>query len=136
MRILLDTNAYSAWKRGDQRVVDLIRGSERVYLPVVVAGELLAGFRGGRRFERNRRELDAFLSTPFVFLAPVGLDTADRFGRIVAALRKKGTPIPTNDVWIAASAMETGATLVSFDGHFAQVDGLAWIDPASLDAPG
>jgi tRNA(fMet)-specific endonuclease VapC len=59
----------------------------------------------------------------------VTLETADRFGRIAAALRRRGTPIPTNDVWIAAHAFESGAELLSFDRHFEQIDGLAWTDP-------
>jgi tRNA(fMet)-specific endonuclease VapC len=56
----------------------------------------------------------------------VTLTTAERFGRIAAALRRRGTPIPTNDIWIAAQAMESGAELLSFDEHFAEVDALAW----------
>lgn len=62
-------------------------------------------------------------------LLPVTLVTADRFGRIAATLRRKGRPLPTNDIWIAAHAMESGADLLSFDGHFEHVEGLAWIQP-------
>jgi tRNA(fMet)-specific endonuclease VapC len=61
-----------------------------------------------------------------VELLPVTRTTADRFGRIAAALRKAGTPIPTNDIWIAAHAFESGAELVTFDDHFAAVPGLVW----------
>jgi len=57
--------------------------------------------------------------------------TAERFGRIAAALREKGRGIPTNDIWIAAHAMETGADLVSFDTHFGEIDGLVWVDPSA-----
>lgn len=64
--------------------------------------------------------------SPYVELVPVTLTTADRFGRIAASLRVKGTPIPTNDIWIAAHAFETGAELLSFDRHFDRVDGLVW----------
>ena len=59
----------------------------------------------------------------------INLRTAERFGRLAAGLRKKGRPIPSNDLWIAAQAMETGADLLSFDKHFAEIDGLAWIRP-------
>ena len=55
--------------------------------------------------------------------------TADRFGRIAAALREKGRPIPTNDVWIAAHAMESGAELITYDRHFGFIDGLVWTRP-------
>jgi len=73
-----------------------------------------------------KTELDAFLANPYVEFLPVTLETADRFGRVAALLRKKGRPIPTNDIWIAAHAMESGAELLSSDDHFEHVDGLAW----------
>jgi tRNA(fMet)-specific endonuclease VapC len=130
MKAVLDTNAYTAWKRGNAGVGALVRRAQGVVLSSVVVGELLFGFRCGTRFERNRRELEDFLASPYVTLLPVTLDTADRFSRIAAALRQRGRPIPTNDVWIAAHAMETGGDLVSFDAHFAHVDGLVWIDPS------
>jgi tRNA(fMet)-specific endonuclease VapC len=129
MKLLLDTNAYSALFRGHAGVVRQVRDAEQVLLSVVVAGELLFGFRNGSRYEMNRRELDEFLANPYVALLPVGLVTADRFGRIASVLKRKGKPLPTNDVWIAAQAMESGAELLSFDRHFADVDGLAWIEP-------
>lgn len=96
-------------------------------MPAVVAGELLYGFRYGARFEENAARLEAFLETPSVRLLGVTFVTADRFGRIAMALREKGTPIPTNDIWIAAQAMEAGADLVSSDAHFGLVEGLAWV---------
>jgi len=71
-------------------------------------------------------------SSSFVSLLEVSLLTADRFGRIAAALRKKGMPIPTNDIWIAAHAMQSGAELLSYDAHFARIDGLVWSTPESL----
>ncbi len=126
MRILLDTNAYSAMVRGQADVCVLVRESEHVLLSMVVIGELLAGFRRGSQYERNRRVLDEYLASPYFSSIPVTLTTADRFGRVWAGLRARGRPIPTNDVWIAAHAMETGAELVSFDRHFSEVEGLAW----------
>lgn len=131
MKVLLDTNAYTALLKGDAGVARVVRRSESVLVSTVVAGELLFGFRNGSRFEANRRQLEEFLANPYVSLLPVGLVTADRFGRLAAALRRKGTPLPTNDIWIAAHAMESGADLLSFDQHFGQVDGLSWIEPTS-----
>ena len=127
MTILLDTNAYSALLRGHDEVADRVRRAERVVFSTVVAGELLLGFRLGTRLKKNMAQLDAFLENPYVSLVPVTLTTADRFARIAAALRAKGRPIPTNDIWIAAHAMEAGAELLSFDAHFGAVDGLAWV---------
>ena len=127
MTILLDTNAYSALLRGHDEVADRVRRAERVVFSTVVAGELLLGFRLGTRLKKNMAELDAFLENPYVSLVAVTLTTADRFARIAAALRVKGRPIPTNDIWIAAHAMEAGAELLSFDAHFGAIDGLAWV---------
>ena len=112
--------------RGHDELADRVRRAEQVVLSAVVAGELLFGFRAGARLRKNLAELQAFLDNSYVSFAPVTHATADRFGRIAAALQARGRPIPTNDVWIAAHALETGAELLSFDRHFAGVDGLAW----------
>lgn len=127
MRLLLDSNAYSHLKRGHRRIADLIRGAEEILVPAVVVGELLYGFRQGSRFEQNVREMHAFLAHPAVTFAPTSLATADRYAAIAVMLRTKGRPIPSNDIWVAAHAMEIGADLVSYDRHFDEVDGLAWI---------
>jgi tRNA(fMet)-specific endonuclease VapC len=132
VRLLLDTNAYSALLRGHLEVAAIVRSAERVLLSAVVVGELLYGFRRGSRFTENAARLEAFLDKAAVDLLPVGFTTAERFGRIAASLRAKGRPLPTNDVWIAAHALETGADLLSADAHFADVDGLAWL-PFSPD---
>ena len=131
MRLLVDTNAYSALGRGHGAVTSLVRQAESLFLSTVVAGELLGGFHRGTRWQENLSDLRRFLSQPRVSLLPVTWTTADRYGRIYAALHRRGRPIPTNDLWIAAQAMETGAELVSFDPHFEAVDGLVWIDPAA-----
>lgn len=136
MRILLDTNAYSDLARGHPGLANRVRHAEAVLLSSIVAGELLGGFRRGTRIDENLSELRRFLAQTRVHLLPVTLPTADRYGRIYAALRRRGTPIPTNDMWIAAQAMETGAELLSSDPHFQHVEGLAWTDPGSRDAPG
>lgn len=131
MNVLFDTNAYSALLRGDGAVSDWVSRSEHIFVSSIVAGELIYGFRAGARFRRHMAELNEFLENPYVTLLPVTLVTADRFGRIAANLRARGRPIPTNDIWIAAHAMESGADLLSFDRHFAAIDGLAWIDPSA-----
>lgn len=126
MKILLDTSAYSAMRRGSLEVTERVRNAEQVVFSIVVAGELLHGFHHGTRLNHNLKELESFLDEPRVMLVPVSWATADRFGRVAALLRRKGTPIPSNDIWIAAHAMETGAELISFDGHFGEIDGLVW----------
>ncbi len=126
MRILLDSNAYSAFMRGSDEVRVLIQTAEEVLFSAVVVGEQLFGFRQGTRYEQNLAELRSFLERPYVSFVPVGPVTADRYSRVMTALKAKGRPIPTNDVWIAAHAMETGADLVSADRHFEHVDGIVW----------
>lgn len=126
MKRLLDTNAYVALKRGHQGVVELVRDSSELVLSMIVGGELLFGFRNGNRFDRNAKELDELLASDRVSVLTVTRTTADRFGRIAAALRKAGTPIPSNDIWIAAHAFESSAELLTFDNHFASVPGLVW----------
>jgi predicted nucleic acid-binding protein len=129
MSLLLDTNAYVALMQGHPGVAGRVRHAESLLISAVVAGELIFGFQNGSRQEENMADLKAFLDNPYVEFLPVSLTTADRFGRIAASLRRKGTPIPTNDIWIAAHALQSGAELLSFDRHFAAVDGLIWIRP-------
>ena len=127
MRILLDSNVYSRLMRGDDQAAAVVRDATEILMSAVVVGELLYGFRSGSRLERNMADLRSFLNNPYVSFVPVGPVTADRYSRVAAALRVKGSPIPANDVWIAAHAMETGADLVSADRHFESVDGIAWL---------
>ena len=127
MRILLDSNAHSAFMRGNGEVRGMIRAAEEVLFSAVVVGEQLCGFRQGAHYERNLAELRSFLERPYVSFVPVGPVTADRYSRVMSALKAKGRPIPTNDVWIAAHAMETGADPVSADGHFEHVEGIVWV---------
>jgi predicted nucleic acid-binding protein len=126
VRILLDADAYSFYMRGSREVEEIVEAAEEVMLSAVVVGELLYGFRLGSHFDSNVDRLYRFLDSPGVALIEVGQATADRYGQIAADLRARGRPIPTNDSWIAAHAMETGADLVSADAHFEHVDGLAW----------
>jgi tRNA(fMet)-specific endonuclease VapC len=127
---LLDTNAYVELKRGGSGVADLVRSAEQVYVSIVVMGELIFGFHDGGKLDQNMAELDAFLSHPFVSVQYLTRATADRFGRVATALKRARKPIPTNDIWIAAHAMELGAELVTFDGHFEWVPGLVVRIPA------
>ncbi len=127
MILALDTNVYTAYMRGAAEVRAKVRAAQRVVLPVATVAELLYGFRHGTRYEKNRTQLEEFLASPFVEFHPATFETADRFGRISAQLRRAGTPIPVNDVWIAAQAMESGAVLLTGDGHFERISGLTFI---------
>jgi tRNA(fMet)-specific endonuclease VapC len=124
LRLLLDTNAYSKMRRGQQDVAQMVRAASHLYLSSVVVGELLYGFRHGNRHDENLASLESFAAQADVTFIPVSWETAIQFGRVACSLRQKGTPIPLNDIWVAAHVFETGAQLVSFDGHFQHVEGL------------
>ena len=134
--ILVDTNAYTAFKRGDPDAVAVLQAASVIAVGAVVLGELRGGFAAGVKRERNDRELDAFLALPQVAVLPVDAGTADHYAAVYAALRTAGTPIPTNDLWIAATALQYGLRLFTLDGHFAQVAGLrVGTTVAELSAP-
>lgn len=120
-RTLLDTCAYSAFFRGHAGVIQAIRAADEILLPPIVLGELHAGFARGVHRLRNERELEAFLTSPRVNVVPIDSETALRYAEIVTFLRRSGMPIPTNDVWIAASAMQLGAALLTTDSHFKKI---------------
>ena len=120
-RVTLDTSAYSAFKRGHLGVVNHLRRAQEILLPTIVLGELLGGFEVGTRSRRNCTELQLFLESPRVRLIPIGEATAERHAVIYSSLRARGQPIPTNDLWIAASAMEHGTELITLDRDFSHV---------------
>jgi len=124
-RVVLDTSAYSHFRGNHAAVIDAIAAAEIVLVPVVVIGELEAAFRMGSREKENCVVLQEFLAEPFVRMLPIGADVALRYGALVSALRKAGTPIPANDVWIAAVTFDVGAHLITFDSDFARVPGLS-----------
>jgi tRNA(fMet)-specific endonuclease VapC len=109
---------------GDERIADVLRAADAVLLSPVVIGELHDGFLGGTWNARNREILEAFRQKPRTITVPILDETADWFAEIKRMLRRKGKPIPINDVWIAASCLEHGARLVSLDTHFSHVEGL------------
>ena len=122
--ILSDTNAYTAFMLGEADVVEVLAHAERIQLNSIVLGELLGGFAAGAREARNRGELARFLASPRVEVVPVTAQTADSYALVYSGLRRKGQPIPSNDLWIAASALEHGAALLTRDAHFGHVEGL------------
>lgn len=124
MRVCLDTNAYAALLGGDQGIAAELARAEVVILSPVVIGELLDGFAGGTRESENREILERFRAKPRTVSVTITAETAEWFASVKRQLRRKGRPIPINDVWIAASAMEHGARLLSLDSHFDDIDGL------------
>lgn len=123
-RILVDTNVYAAFKRNDAATVATFRVVEYIGVNIVVLGELFSGFKGGSKELQNKKELEEFLDSPRVGLIALDEETAEFYARIYWDLKKKGAPIPTNDIWIAASAMRHSLSLFTYDDHFNNIDGL------------
>jgi len=120
-RLLLDTSGYSAFMRGHPEVVAALQETDEVCLNPVVLGELLAGFIRGQRRKKNESELQTFLQSPRVKVLGINSDTAERYAVILNSLWKAGTPIPTNDIWIASTAMQHGLHLLTTDAHYREV---------------
>ena len=122
--IILDTNAYTRLLTGEEDVLDVIGTAETVYMSIFVLGELYAGFAGGTKERGNKDTLNRFLRKPSVKILNATAETAEVFGVVKQDLKKGGTLLPINDVWIAAHALETGSILVTYDGHFKKIAGI------------
>lgn len=118
MRVALDTNRYVDLCRGVAETVELLEQAEVVLLPFVVLGELRAGFAHGRRPADNERTLRRFLLTPGVTVLFADDQTTHHYADVFRQLRKQGTPVPTNDMWLAALVLQHNLALHARDRHF------------------
>jgi len=118
IKVMLDTSAYSAYLRGNAGVKQVLQEADEIYLNPVVLGEIFAGFVRGGREKKNRDILRDFLASPRVQVAVIDEETAERYTAIITYLWSKGMPLPTNDLWIAATAMQHGLKLITTDSHF------------------
>ena len=132
-RLLIDTNVYTAFKHGDGVVSALLARADDILVCATVLGELLCGFKCGSKEEQNRRDLEDFLDTPRVTVVQCDEVTAEFYAGIYRQLRNAGRPLPTNDMWIAASAMQHGAAVCTLDAHFEAIHGLVRTLPVSGD---
>jgi predicted nucleic acid-binding protein len=107
--------------RGNRDVLDAVQTAETIAVNPIILGELLSGFGRGTQGSQNLKLLDRFLDSPRCVVLPIVRESAQRYAHIYNALRNAGTPIPTNDLWIAATAMEHGLTVVTLDRHFARI---------------
>ena len=121
---LIDTNVCSAYFGGSEDILDTLASAETVWISVIVLGELEAGFRSGSKYRENKAILKRFLAKQTVRVLDITNDTSLVFGQIKQSLRRAGTPIPINDLWLASQAMQTGSVLLTYDKHFLQVKGL------------
>jgi tRNA(fMet)-specific endonuclease VapC len=123
-KIILDTNAYTRLLAGEENVLDAVASAEVIFMSIFVLGELYAGFSGGMKNRENRDVLRRFLTKSSVKILNATSETAEIFGSLKNALRKAGTPLPINDVWIAAHGIETGSIIVTYDQHFRKILGI------------
>jgi predicted nucleic acid-binding protein len=123
-RIIMDTNFYTAFKRNDAEAANLVKRAEYIGVNTVILGELFAGFRCGTKETQNRIELDQFLDSARVDTIVLDDETAEFYAQVFSELRQKGRPIPSNDLWLAASALQHGLALATYDDHFSSINGL------------
>lgn len=120
-RILLDTSAYAAFLRDHPRVKAAVREAAEVFLSPIVLGELRAGFLKGSRPAENEKRLAEFLASPRCHVPAIDEETSHRYAVIHDYLRRQGTPVSPNDLWIAASAAQHGLRVVTLDGDFDRI---------------
>ncbi len=121
MNILCDTNSITALRIGNPQVITYFETAGKIYLSVIVLGELLSGFKNGSRLADNMKFLEIFQSKPRVEILHLTPETPEIYSDIFTHLKKAGTPIPTNDLWIAAQCVEKGAVIISKDTHFEHI---------------
>ncbi len=122
--MFIDTNAYSAIGRNDLQVMAALDQADSLFVSVIVLGELRAGFEHGNRKEDNERRLAQFLAKPSVSIALLHDSTTQIYAKLYAHHRKLGKPIPSNDLWISAQAIELDTPLLTLDAHFKGIKGL------------
>ncbi|MEJ7595515.1 MAG: type II toxin-antitoxin system VapC family toxin [Planctomycetaceae bacterium] len=121
MKIALDTNAYSDFMRGEPNRVQILRAAGLIFLPLIVLGELRAGFAAGNQESTNAANLQRFLNSPRVSLLIPDEQTTHHYAQLYLQLRRKSVIIPTNDLWIAALVVQHNLVLCTSDAHFHQL---------------
>jgi tRNA(fMet)-specific endonuclease VapC len=118
VRVALDTNRLNDLLRGDTRLAKRRSACQEVRVPLIVLAEIKAGFYGGTQGHRNESLLQRFLAKPIVSVLLPGRETAEHYARIFVQLKRAGTPVPDNNLWIAALTLEHDLTLIARDRHF------------------
>lgn len=119
--VLIDTSAYSAMRRDNQLIKDVMRRASLIVVSPITVAELSSGFLKGSRQKENLDYLDDFLNEPGVIFVDIDLDTAERYALIMKTLREQGTPVPTNDIWLAALGWQHGYEILTLDEHFRNI---------------
>ncbi len=129
MKACLDSSAYIAMRRGNTAITAFLAECEEVVVPAAVVAELTEGFISDKNASGKNIELGRFLNSKNVHFHPAGYAEAIRYAEISHSLHRKGRPIPQNDIWVAATAFETGSRVLSYDHHFDEIDGLGRLAP-------
>ena len=127
MNLALDTSRYSDFAGGDGKVAEVVEAADVVYVPLPVLAELRAGFVAGSRAQQNEAKLAEFLAQPGVVVLLPDEHTTRHYAAVCLQLRRQGTPIPTNDMWIAAMVIQHGLVLYARDAHFDHLPQIARI---------
>ena len=122
--ILIDSSAYIKFMRGDADAKLVLDAAASPAMNTIILGELLSGAAASARVQQNRNDLARFLASSAVNIYPIDPDTAEQYAKLFAQLRAAGTPLPTNDIWIAATALQHGLAVFTFDAHFSSIGGL------------
>ena len=121
MRVAVDTNRLTDLLQGDAQLAERLGVCDEVWVPLMVLGEIKAGFHGGTKRHRNEALLQRFLAKATVSVLLPSRETAEHYARIFVQLKHAGTPVPDNDLWIAALALEHDLTLITRDRHFERI---------------
>ena len=121
VRAALDTNRLTDLFQGDAALAEWLGTCEQVWIPLIVLAEIKAGCLGGTQHGRNEALLQALLAKPTVEVLLPGRETAEHYARLFVQLKRAGTPVPDNDLWIAALALEHDLVLITRDRHFENI---------------
>ena len=121
VRVALDTDRLTDLFKGDTLLAELLGTCEQVWIPLIVLAEIKAGFLGGTHHIRNEAWLQVLLAKPTVEILLPGRETAEHYARLFVQLKRAGAPIPDNDLWIAALALEHDLVLITRDRHFENI---------------
>jgi len=121
MRVALDTSRITDLFRGDRELAEQLGTAEEVWIPLFALGEIKAGFQGGTQQRHNESLVNRLLAKPTVGVLLPTRETAEHYARIFVQLRRAGTPVPDNDLWIAAQVLEHDLVLITRDRHFERI---------------
>jgi tRNA(fMet)-specific endonuclease VapC len=123
-RLMIDTNIYIEYLRGNEEVKDILDFADIVAFSVISVGEIFTGFYLSENEKKYFSEIEEFFNSSRLLIYDVDSETAEFYAKIVSELKSSGSPIPTNDIWIAALALQHGIKLLTMDNHFKKVPGL------------